>query len=192
MKCGYLRETEDLAQKAGIDPVTKLPRTGLETYLKAIFPNVVDWEHDKCFPFKVNGKSCRKRPDYRSDSLKLIIEFDGLPHYQNPDVIIRDNENTKFYESFGYSVIRIPFFIQLTRKTVKKMFNVDVSMDLFPETFYSLTPEDRNTPAYLCPMGIKRMAEDFKKYQEQYKANRDHLEKYSLELSGLDYLEKYL
>lgn len=39
---GFLRETEELAQKAGIDKESKLPRTGLNEYLKAIFPEIDD------------------------------------------------------------------------------------------------------------------------------------------------------
>lgn len=50
----------------------------------------------------------------RSESLKLIVEIDGLPHYQNPIVILKDKEKTKLYEEFGYKVVRIPYFIQLT------------------------------------------------------------------------------
>ena len=55
---GYLRETKELAEKAGIDPESKLPRTGLEEYLKVIFPEVNDWVHDKCVPelLKLNHK----------------------------------------------------------------------------------------------------------------------------------------
>ncbi len=30
----------------------------------------------------------------RSEHLKLIIEFDGLPHYTNPDIIEKDSKNT--------------------------------------------------------------------------------------------------
>ena len=44
-------------------------------YLKVIFPNVNDWIHDKALG-KINGVLCRKRPDYRSESLKMIVEFE--------------------------------------------------------------------------------------------------------------------
>ena len=35
----------------------------------------------------------------------------------------------------------------------------------------------RNTPAYLCPAGLKRMAQDFKKFPNQYKLNVEFLKK---------------
>lgn len=39
-KWGFLRETKELAQKAGLDADTGLHRTGLDEYLKVIFPDV--------------------------------------------------------------------------------------------------------------------------------------------------------
>ena len=45
-KWGFLRETKVAAHKAGIDRATGLHRTGLDEYLKVIFPEVKDWIHD--------------------------------------------------------------------------------------------------------------------------------------------------
>ena len=53
-KWGFLRETDALAKKAGIDKDTGLRRTGLEDYLKVIFPKIDDWIHDKALGM-VNG-----------------------------------------------------------------------------------------------------------------------------------------
>ena len=77
-KWGFVRETRDMA--SGTDKETGLNRTGLEDYIKVIFPEIpVDhWVHDK--PIPDSGR--RIRPDYRCDDLKLLIEFDGLQHYQ--------------------------------------------------------------------------------------------------------------
>ena len=91
-KWGFLRETSEKAQKAGIDSDTGLHRTGLEEYLKVIFPEISkeEWIHDKGVP----GSKSQTRPDYRCESLKLIVEFDGLQHYQKPDVICADEIKT--------------------------------------------------------------------------------------------------
>ena len=164
---GYLRETQESAIKAGKDPTTSICRTGLEEYLKAIFPKVNDWIHDKSI--KLNGRLYR--PDYRSDSLMLIIEYDGLPHYQKPDVILKDEEKTKFYQDLGYKVIRIPYFIQLTNEVVKKWFNVDVEEELFPDNISSFSVANKNTPAYMCPLGIKRCAKELLSVESQCRAN---------------------
>lgn len=185
MVYGFLRETSELAIKAGIDQKTGLPRTGLNEYLKIIFPNTTDWIHDKSIG--IEGK--RIRPDYRSESLKLIVEFDGLPHYQNPDIIINDKKNTEFYESHGYKVVRIPFFIQLSRNAVKTLFDVDLDFELFDENIPSMG-WGRSTPAYFCPLGIERMLDDFSRFPEQYKANIKSLEEIQdTRLSGIKYLK---
>ena len=187
-KFGFLRETKELAIKAGIDTATGLHRTGLEEYLQIIFPNINDWVHDKTIPVELtNGKKCLKRPDYRSETLKMIVEFDGTPHYMNPDVIIKDKETTTYYTSLGYKVVRIPYFIQLTNEVVEILFGVKVKEPLFPTGIASLSSIGRNTPAYLCIMGIERMKEDFKKFPEQYITNKKYLESENkIELTRVD------
>ena len=183
---GFLRET---AEKAAHDDIhhpdiTGLKRTGLEKYLKVIFPKTDDWVHNKAF-----GKGYQIRPDYRSDSLKLIIEFDGLQHYTKPSEIEKDDKNTKIYESFGYKVVRIPYFIQLTNKAVEQMFGVKVKEPLFDGKIPSLSIS--NSPAFLCPAGLQRMAEEFAKFPEQYDVNLKALRKADNPyLSGIELLEK--
>lgn len=182
MVWGYIRETKELAKKAGPDKETGLCRTGLEEYLKAIFPEVDDWVHDKTFSAI---PKCKKRPDYQSKKLKLIVEFDGLPHYQNPMRIIQDQENTAFYVSNGYEVVRIPFFIQLTNEAIKTLFGVEVKERMFDLKYQSLGPAVYNTPAFLCRQGIIRMAKEFSKFPDQYKINLNALKKYPEEKQTL-------
>ena len=178
-----------MAKKAGIDKDTGLHRTGLEDYLKVIFPKIDDWIHDKALGI-VNGINYRCRPDYRSEELKLIIEFDGLQHYTKPNIIEKDLKTTELYKGFGYEVVRIPYFIQLSTKAVKILFNVVVSEELFDETISSLGIEGLNTPAYLCPAGVRRMALEFKKFPEQYKTNIEFLKMQNSPFkSGVEFLE---
>lgn len=180
---GYLREHSSKCK--GKDSVTGLIRSGLDEYLKVIFPETTDWVLDKTIP---NSKS-KRRPDYRSESLNLIIEFDGLPHYQNPEKCFTDEQTKCFYETLGYKVIRIPYFIQLTKNVIKTLFNKEVNEeDVFPSGNYpSLTGSC--TPAYLCPLGIERMRDEFKQFPEQLRINLTYLEKLPVpELSGIDYL----
>lgn len=189
-KYGFLRENKEDALKAGIDKETGLCRTSLLDYLNVIFPNIDDWVHDKIIPKEfTENKLYRNRPDYRSEKLKLIVEFDGIHHYTNPDIILKDKNNTKLYQSFGYKVVRIPYFIQLTNKAVERLFNVKVKEQLFPDNIPSLTYKDRNTPAYLCPSGIERMRNELKQFPEQYEINKKHLiEENNLELTRVDLL----
>lgn len=167
---GYLRETTADAKKAGVDPDTRLCRTGLEEYLKVIFPDTNDWIHDKAICKMLDGKVLRTRPDYRSETRMMIVEFDGVQHYSNPDVILRDVQNTANYEKLKYKVVRIPYFIQLTNKAVKELFGVIVEEPLFDVRYASLGAS-RGSPAYLCPAGLERMAKDFLRFPKQYHIN---------------------
>ena len=121
----------------------------------------------------------------------MIIEFDGLPHYTKPDIIYKDAYLTNLYESLGYKVVRIPYFIQLTNKVVEKLFGVSVTESLFDESIPSLGAQGLNTPAYLCPAGIQRMAQEFIDFPEQYRVNVDFLKSQNIPyLTGVDFLEK--
>lgn len=188
---GFLRETKEDAEKAGVDKDTGVCRTGLDEYLAVIFPNTHDWIHDKG-GVELDGKKLGTRPDYRSESLKMIVEFDGLPHYTNPDVILKDLQNTENYEKAGYKVVRIPYFIQLSKDAVKELFSVDLDQELFDDSIPSLGLKGRNTPAYLCYEGIKRMAKEFLRFPHQYEINLKALkEANSSFLTGVDLLIQY-
>ncbi|MBR4823888.1 MAG: DUF559 domain-containing protein [Spirochaetaceae bacterium] len=187
---GFLRETTEAAEKDGIDKDTGLVRTGLNEYLDVIFPDVHDWVHNKAFG-EHNGVKYKIRPDYRSDSLKLIVEFDGLPHYQKPIAIQKDYENQMIYEQYGYKVVRIPYFIQLSNDVVEQLFGVKVKEPLFDDSFPSLGINGRHSPAYLCPAGIRRMAKEFMNFPRQYEVNIKALRAANTPiLSGVDYLEE--
>lgn len=180
---GFLRETQEKAILEN-NKNSKFYKTGLDVYLNTIFPNTNDWVHDKTF------LTTRKRPDYRSDSLKLIVEFDGLPHYQKPDIILNDYKSIELYNNFSYKVIRIPYFIQLTNNVVKILFDVDVKVKLFDENISSLSSSYYNTPAYLCTAGIERMANEFLRFEQQYNVNLESMKKEDLFLTRYDLLEQ--
>lgn len=163
-KWGFLRESSKSKDVGLIDKVTGLHRTGLDKYLKVIFPNYT-FTHDQTIP---NSKK-NFRPDYRCDELKLIVEFDGVQHYTQPEIIQKDKIKDAFYRNLGFKVVRIPFFIQLTNKAVKTMFGIEVKESLFNGNFPSLCYGISS--AFLCPAGVMRMAQDFAKYPEQYDVN---------------------
>lgn len=135
---GFLRETTEDAIKAGIDADTGMHRTGLNEYLAVIFPEVTDWVHDKTVDTLPKELKCRKRPDYRSETLKLIIEFDGTPHYDSPQQILADYKTKALYEKYGYKVVRIPFFIQLTNSVIKELFDREMTEQMFDATISSM------------------------------------------------------
>lgn len=184
---GFLREDQEDADKAGVDEDTGLHRTSLLDYLNIIYPQITDWVHDKTIP----GSKRKFKPDYRSESLKLIVEFDGFPHYQYPDTILGDDKKGEFYQSLGYKVVRIPYFIQLSNAVVKKLFDKDVQQPLFDERIPSLGIVGRSAPAYLCGSGIRRMAKEFYEISpSQYNVNVSYLKSLNNEfLTGVELLE---
>ena len=183
MEFGFVRETREMAEKAGTDE-TGVVRTGLEDYLAAIYPDVRDWVHDKPFG-EHGGKRHRIRPDYLSESLRTVIEFDGVQHYQKPEVILRDMRNTETYESSGYKVIRLPFFVNLTRGHIIKLFGVDTGREMCPlvHSFNS-----RITPACFCPAGIKRMREILADFPDQREVEMEYLRTLDPLLSGVEFM----
>ena len=191
-KWGYLAETSKKAKLANLRSNSDLNWTGLDDYLKFIFPKVNDWVFNKSVPnIMDNGKRCRSRPDCRSDKQRLIIEVDGTPHYKSPSIIRKDMHLKTLFEKNGYKVVRIPYFIQLTEQAVKTLFGVSVGKPLFDGSRPSLGVNENNLPAFLCPAGIERMAKEFLRFPEQYKTNIDAIEKMAdPELTGVDLLKK--
>lgn len=57
------------------------------------------------------------------------------------------------------------------------MFDVDVSEPLFESSIPSMAISGANTPAFLCPAGVERMAHELVKYPLQLKVNLDALKK---------------
>jgi len=79
----------------------------------------------------------------------------------------------------------------LTNKAVEALFGIKISEDLFDGIVPSLGIKGRNTPAYLCPAGIQRMAKEFKIFPEQYLTNIEALKRQNdIFKSGIDFLEK--
>lgn len=106
---------------------------------------------------------------------------------------MKDYESYEFYKNFGYELIRIPYFIQFTNEVVEKLFNVKCNEKLFPEDIPSLYTEYRNTPAYLCVQGIKRMVKEFKNFPQQLEVNLDYLSSLKNEfLTGANVFKYYL
>lgn len=100
-------------------------------YLKLIYPNV-EWVHDKAFP------NNRFRPDYVCHELNIVVEFDGYQHYTVAKTIIRDMAKDKILKELGYTVIRIPYFIQMSTEIVKKLFEKTIVIEqVFPHGFIS-------------------------------------------------------
>lgn len=136
-----------------------------ENYIKPMYGN--DVICDKQFP------GHKFRPDFRIDSQKLIVEYDGFYHYTDPKVIMFDIKKAEILNQAGYKIVRIPYFVQLTSQNiieeVFKIHGIDISnLDFtgvnyidYPQGFIS---DDCHLPAEYCELGINRFDGDIVTY----------------------------
>lgn len=119
--------------------------------------------------FKDNSFKYRKqiqgyRADYCCDALKLIVEFDGIDHYQKSTVVQSDAAKDTMLTSLGYTVVRIPFFVQMSSEVIKNLFKINIDfIRTFPHGFISKKAINM-TPAHFCPLGLKRFVNDLHKF----------------------------
>lgn len=116
--------------------------------------------HNKIVP----DSGLRTRPDFRNDKMQLIVEFDGPRHFTVPKVILTDFTKDKVYTSMGYKVVRIPYFIQLDVKTVKKFFGINgyySETPIFPHGFIT---KSAILPACFCSLGIQQFSYWFEEF----------------------------
>ena len=101
--------------------------------LKEIFP-AHTFIHDRCVP----DSNSRRRPDYRCEELKLIVEFDGDKHYSTASKIKTEQEKTNMYTHMGYKVVRIPYFVQLSKEVIYELFSIETEPSYhYPHGFIS-------------------------------------------------------
>lgn len=114
-----------------------------------------EWIHDKSF-------LCKMRPDYRNDSTKTIVEFDGYLHYTSAKRIISDKIKDELYINNGYHVIRIPYFVQLSEQVIYNLFEIDIDYKQnYPHGFIDKTCI---LPADFCSLGIEKFKNDLKRF----------------------------
>jgi very-short-patch-repair endonuclease len=101
----------------------------------------------------ISGISRRYQPDFRSEGHRLIVEFDGDDHYRSAKKILGDEERDRALASVGYRIVRIPYFVQLTRVVIATLFG-EIAMHHgdflnFPHGFIAKTVV---MPANLCEL----------------------------------------
>ena len=137
----------------------------LGLYLQEIF-STFEIVHDK----KVPNSNVLFRPDYRIEELVLIFEFDGYGHFTNIKTIMNDKIKDKLYKKMGYTVIRIPYFIQLTEDVLKFIFqkynnsyNYKTISSTYPHGFID---KKATPPSCFCHQGILNYKNYLNVYQQ--------------------------
>lgn len=134
-----------------------LTEESLGTLLYQLFPNE-EFIHDKIVP----NSECRTRPDYRCDNLMLIVEFDGDQHYKSVKKIKNEEFKNTTYKAMGYSVIRIPYFVQASSLTIKLLFGMDFTYEQIYK--HGFVDDKVVLPCDFCEMGITKFKEDLRRF----------------------------
>lgn len=143
--------------------------TSLKTYLETIFPGE-EFVFDSTIPKDVQLKrhaDCvrRFRPDARCEELNLIVEFDGVKHYQDIKQVLSDKERDAWSASAGYTVKRLPYWMTMGRKNIYWKFSVDVGHDMC-ELHYRMFDSPVNdyglsiSPLSMCKFGYDRFIKE--------------------------------
>jgi very-short-patch-repair endonuclease len=97
----------------------------------------------------------RRRWDmsYEIDGKVTVVEFDGDEHYRNTLKIKIDEEKDQVATELGFRVVRIPYWVQLTKATLRHYFNLtaEIKQD-FPHGFITT----KVFPASFCELGVTR------------------------------------
>lgn len=113
--------------------------------------------HNKTVP----GAGRRFRPDFRNDELKLIVEYDGFMHFTEQKNVLSDLEKNSLYRSLGYTVIRIPYFVQLTDQMydyyfTNNEFHLEVDKRLLETDYpHGFIDDNVHFPAEYCLAGLR-------------------------------------
>ena len=108
---------------------------------------------------EVRVPNSRRRWDmaYQIQNHTTVVEFDGDQHYWDSLKIKVDAEKDAVANTLGYSVVRVPYWVQLTTETAKHYFgfNTKISQD-FPHGFITT----KIFPASFSEMGVSRFAKE--------------------------------
>lgn len=151
-------KTKATLQRGNFDINNWLNEDKLGKALEIIFPGE-NFIHDKAVP----NSGTRKRPDYRCDNLKLIVEFDGSQHYTDVKWCYDDNEKDSAYTNMGYRIVRVPYFVQLSKDTIEHLFGVSIEFkQVFPHGF--IVDKNEVLPADFCSLGYERFLRDIERF----------------------------
>lgn len=171
MKCDsntkwkYLRESD-------VKFFNPSKNTTLKDYLESIFSDSKrDWQYQSSIsktelPDGILPK--RYVCDAINRHLKLVVEFDGLNHYMDTQVCLNDISRDIWFQNLGYKVVRIPYWIQLSRDVIEILFELQLSTEeqfcVLDHSFYDpehSTVDYNILPGNMCELGRKRFVKEF-------------------------------
>jgi hypothetical protein len=89
----------------------------------------------------------------------IIVEYDGDEHYRNSLAIKSDREKDLIVKELGFSIVRIPYWVQLTNETFMHYFGFDPGTHIIQKFSHGFITTVF-FPASYCEMGIDRFANE--------------------------------
>lgn len=109
-------------------------------------------------------------PDYRIQSKKIIVEFQGCQHFTSSKIVYKDSIRKKLFENEGYTFIEIPYFIQLTENVIEKLFPMvdlkDFTLPFYPYPHGFVHPKSV-VPGDFCIKGLDKYVELLSCYPDE-------------------------
>lgn len=137
---------------------------------------------------EVNVPGTRYRWDmmYELNGTSIAVEFDGDEHYRDTRKIRVDREKDKIAEQEGYSVVRFPYWVQLTTQTLQFYFGLDAEIiQDFQHGFISIKAR---LPASFCELGVSRFKTELDRLPQNIRGDvLNSLRKWSEEY-GIEYV----
>jgi very-short-patch-repair endonuclease len=105
------------------------------------------------------------RPDFVSHDLKFVVEFDGYLHYTKSKTVLDDVDKDKIISDLNYSIIRIPYFVQLDSRVMEHLFgNYLENFFDFVRYPHGFIDSSAILPADFCTLGVERFRKDLKRF----------------------------
>lgn len=114
-----------------------------------------------------------KKYDFILPDLKLIIEFDGTLHYTKASQRINDIEKDEIASTCGYTLVRIPYFVQFDLDVVQYYLGEYVDINSLSTFEFMKYPQGFHDtcayPADFCELGQHRFIEELTKLPQSCK-----------------------
>lgn len=90
---------------------------------------------------------------FNVDGRITVVEYDGDEHYRHSLKIKADQSKNEAARSFGWRVVRFPYWIQLDTATLAHFFSLDANVE---QSFRHGFITTKLFPASFCELGINR------------------------------------
>lgn len=114
--------------------------------------------------FKSSSESLKRfKYDIKIKSENIVIEFDGDRHYNDIDTIRRDLIKDTIVDLDQSTLIRIPYFVQLTTQVFYRLFN-KMGVEIIQDYPHGFIDKKAKLPSSYCSHGEIKFLKDLVKF----------------------------